>query len=159
MKYSEKDLQRKLVTWFKTHKYFFLNTHFFSSEQDWISFLKSGYCWEIEVKVSKSDFKRDFKKKKHTVMKAVYGRKRKSDLDKKVPNRFYFFCPEGVVSKSEIPDYAGLLVLTKGTYQIKKVKEAPLLHKTKLRPERVFKKLYYLYREGVVRKLFGRPIF
>jgi len=43
-----------------------MNIHFFPyAEADWLSWLQSGYCWEIEIKVSRSDFKADFKKEKH----------------------------------------------------------------------------------------------
>lgn len=150
---TEKDIQAKMFRKFK-HKYVFLNTFFFSGECDWISFLHSGYCYEIEVKTSKADFLRDFKKKKHSIMSALHKTKRPSDLDKKAPNKFYFICPEGVVEKKDVPAYAGLYVVSKWG-NIKKVKEAPFLHKTKLRPERTFKKLYYLYQKMLMEKLFG----
>ncbi len=47
-----------------------MNIHFFpNAEADWLSWLQSGYCWEIEIKTSRSDFKADFKKEKHTRFK------------------------------------------------------------------------------------------
>lgn len=62
---TEKDIQRALWIKYRHHKYRFLNTYFFSSEQDYLTFLQNGYCWEFEIKVSKSDFWADFRKKKH----------------------------------------------------------------------------------------------
>ena len=44
------------------------------------------------------------------------------------PHRFYYACPEGLIKKDEIPEYAGLYWVTeKGTLIMKK--QAPILHK------------------------------
>lgn len=86
-------------------------------------------------------------------MNALYKRKGASELDRKAPNKFWFVAPEGIIDKKDIPAYAGLYVIGKYN-QLKKIKEAPFLHKTKLRPERTFKKLYYLYRERLLQELF-----
>lgn len=63
-KVTEMDVQRSLWNRFDTHKYRFLNIYFFGKkESDYLSFTRTGYCWEIEVKVSKSDFMADFRNK------------------------------------------------------------------------------------------------
>ncbi len=43
------------------------------------------------------------------------------------PNRFYYAVPDGLVKKSEVPKYSGLIYIKDG--QLRKVKEAPFLHK------------------------------
>ena len=51
-----------------TVRYFLNNLYVFSNswESDYLSLTKSGYLYEGEVKISKSDFKADFKKEKKT---------------------------------------------------------------------------------------------
>jgi hypothetical protein len=46
------------------------------------------------------------------------------------PNRFYYACPEGLIKKSELPPYAGLLYVRSG-YDAYTEKEAPFIHKRK----------------------------
>ena len=69
------------------------------AECDVISISKSNYIYEHEVKISKSDFKADFKKEKHKLMterKSVTERliKENNEMIKDVwyftPNYFYF---------------------------------------------------------------------
>lgn len=64
---TEKNIQLALLRFFSSHKYVFTNTFYFANESDFLSFLQSGYCYECEVKISRSDFKADFKKEKHNV--------------------------------------------------------------------------------------------
>jgi len=51
-------------------------------------------------------------------------------------NRFYFVVPEGLVTKEEVPEYAGLIEASKcSNYKMllfRNVKDAPLLHKKRL---------------------------
>lgn len=44
------------------HDYILENTYVFYWESDYFGFTKAGYCNEIEVKISVSDFRADFKK-------------------------------------------------------------------------------------------------
>lgn len=57
-------------------------------------------------------------------------------LDKKVdpnkvkmPNRFYFACPEGLIDVKDIPEYAGLIYVNDHSATV--IKNAPVLHKRK----------------------------
>lgn len=133
----------------------------FDWESDVFGLTKSGYSVEIEVKVSKADFRADFKKQdKHYLLKHhkrennVFIRDENpsfwyyDDNDKfkmhqfescrvrfcktheKIPNRFYYACPEGLISVDLIPDYAGLIYINDdGGFTT--IKNAPLLHKLK----------------------------
>jgi hypothetical protein len=60
-------------------------------------------CFEYEIKLSKSDFKRDFRDKaaKHEALRLQTGSTR-------IPAFFYFVAPITEVSLDDIPAYAGL---------------------------------------------------
>lgn len=64
---TEKSIQKALLNAFSSHKYKFTNVYYFNNESDWLSWLDSGFCYECEIKISRSDFKADFKKEKHSV--------------------------------------------------------------------------------------------
>lgn len=69
-------------------------------EMDVFRLLPNGMLYEYEIKISRADFKNDFKKgSKHSLMANKKGH----------ANRFYFVTPEGLVHKHEIPEYAGLI--------------------------------------------------
>lgn len=66
---TEKEIQKKLLNFFKTHKYKFLNVYYFNNESDWLSFLNNGMCYEGEIKISRSDFFADIKKPRYRLYK------------------------------------------------------------------------------------------
>lgn len=131
----------------------------------------SGYSYEIEIKVTRADFFNDLKKiHKHQILKE--GKYNKEDYhyvydpitlkhvldengrDKKEyimkvhehtfrPNKFYYCVPEGLVTKEEVPDYAGLMYAS--DYSITTVKEAKFIHKEKLKFETKLCNKFYWY--------------
>lgn len=132
-------------------------------ETDFLIVKENGFIYDIEIKISKSDFKADFKKKKHEILKngfiiassyfartegdilARYNKGDKVEVER--PNRFYFCVPENLIKKEDVPDYAGLLYVTEFG-GIRKVKEAKLLHKNKKLKEiesTLCRKFYYSY--------------
>lgn len=108
---------------------FYLN----SFEADMLRITDSGALYEFEIKMSRSDFFNDFKKKR-------YGKHKHEELKEGnlTPNYFCFVCPKGMIKKEEVPDYAGLIeferrinnhnVLYLNFYHVKKAKR---LHKRK----------------------------
>ena len=81
-------------------------------ECDIIKVTLSGYATEYEIKVSKSDFRADLKKKhKH---------------DSKFIKQLYYVVPEELLefAKQYIPEYAGLAYVTDGT--VIYYKQAPI---------------------------------
>jgi hypothetical protein len=59
----------------------------------------------------------------------------------KIPNKFYFACPDGLIPLGMVPEYAGLIYIGKGETI---VKQAPFLHKHKLEVEKsLFQKIYW----------------
>lgn len=118
----------RLMDFAKGHDYDIAipNFYFGAYEMDLFVLKKSGYVVEYEIKISRSDFFADFKKeRKHIGL--VNGKSR--------CNRFYYVVPKELVSKSEVPKYAGLIWAEKnsnGSIFFKIVKNAPTIHKIKV---------------------------
>jgi hypothetical protein len=154
-KLNAKDVQERVGELFSNHKHIFLNRYIFGRdwESDFFSVTNTGYCYEVEVKISKSDYKVDFDKFKHKLFegrkdaqvikeaKYRYSKRWKKNVrmapekninpqTAKMPNRFFFACPEGLISKEEIPEYAGLIYVSDSGYT-RVIKQAPILHKRK----------------------------
>lgn len=151
-------IQNKLKSLFSNHDHIFLNRYIFGDdwESDFFSVTNSDYCYEVEIKISKSDFKADFEKFKHKIFEnhkngymvkpgtkwrpGNYGEKWERgehssvafiELEKAtIPNKFFFACPEGLLTPEEIPKYAGLIYVSQ--FEAKVVKQAPFLHKRNL---------------------------
>jgi len=104
-------------------------------ESDFISITKAGYMHEVEVKISRHDFKADFEKSsrkwdfkakkdkvliKHEAIKAgEYGLK-----------TFSFATPEGLLSRKEIPEYCGHYEVNENGLVIT-LKDPPILNNPK----------------------------
>ena len=113
-------------------RYLMNNLYVFSNswESDYLSLTNSGYFYEGEVKISKSDFKADFKKeKKHLILESNFN---KTQTDNNLcPHYFFYAVPEGLIDVSEVPEYAGLIYMIDVYPYYKWVKKSPLLHKEK----------------------------
>lgn len=104
---------------------------------------KSMFLTEFEIKVSKADFKKDFKKgntnwnrelfNQTGVGKSVYYSKH-FDLQNGncAPNKFIFVVPEGLITVDEVPEYAGLYYYTK-IGSIHQIKTPKFLRKEKIK--------------------------
>ena len=133
-KFSEEYIQRKLNGFFaiSTQKYVLENLYIFSWESDKFIETRSGLIYEFEIKISRSDYKNDFKKEdKHVILEGKekyipsvkkldeftwwtddFKEERKKYYlteNHKKPNYFYYAVPEGMISVDEVPDYAGLI--------------------------------------------------
>jgi hypothetical protein len=124
---TEQYINKCLWSHYSASDYKLCNTFVFDFESDFICISKSGYVIECEVKVSRSDFFHDFKKKnyhnkKHDLLQE------KSKIYK--PNKFFFATPKGMLKNEEIPNYAGLIEIENGDVYF--TKQAPFLHKEAL---------------------------
>lgn len=113
-------------------------------ECDLIGVRLNGHVDEIEIKVSRSDFKADFAKvvpmqegKPGAELvhegHLTFWQAKKHDLladGQSSVNRFWFMTPLGLLTESDIPEHAGLIEVTK-TGSLRTTKQAPLLHKQK----------------------------
>ena len=100
-------------------------------EADVLMITNAKLAYEYEIKISRSDFKKDFSKiSKHKIYSDKKPHLVRNRNYPKKPNYFYYVCVEGLIKPSEIPIYAGLIYITKDE-QIKEIKKAPKLHSYK----------------------------
>lgn len=102
-------------------------------ESDFVRVTKSGYAIEYEIKLSKSDFKADFKKAKtiidhfdfkeethngSIVKRLVYKSLSKHDwlLSGKGATEFYYVFPLGLINHEEVPEWAGIIEVEEYKY-------------------------------------------
>ncbi len=98
-----------------------------SWEADIIAFSKAWYMSEYEIKITRQDFEKDFKKFKHLRFKEAGSYK-----SSHIPNYFHYVAPLKAMPLC-VPDHAGLILLesNKHGFKFKTIKKAPLLHKVK----------------------------
>lgn len=139
-------------------------------ESDFFMVNTGGYTYEVEIKVTKSDFKADAQKvDKHNILKnGTYPSKTgyyradvpsssKDGIDwvttqkpwDRRPNKFFYAVPEGMIDPADVPDYAGLMYARET--DIITVKEAPFIHREKLRLEAVLCMKFYVYWQNNLR--------
>ena len=95
----------------------FRNIKFWHGETDLLIIQKSGAAWEIEIKVSVADFRREFitKKEKHeAIVRGTYPTwtHRIGHHYAPVPiQQFYFAMPLEIYEKvkDQVPEYAGII--------------------------------------------------
>jgi hypothetical protein len=112
-----------------------------STEMDVISVGKSGYLFEYEVKISRSDFKTDKRKGKYR----WYGQHGEPCIPNWTPNYLYFVVPENLVSLDEVPLFAGLYYIIDGGMVLQR--KAKLMHKEKHSLDKIQKKVITVYQE------------
>lgn len=106
---------------------------FLHYEADLLVLTKSAYLYEIEIKVSKADLKKDLDKRHRH--------------DHRKISKVYFAIPEGLLKHSDlIPEYAGILVADESWF-CRKEREAPKRHHYKLSDQEVTS----LYRLGALK--------
>jgi len=169
---SEKKIQSLLEGRFCSGNIKYTVSNLYLFRHDWeTDFLvvqrSSGYCYEIEIKISRADFFNDFKKvDKHSILKdGLYMKqkyryqidpetgKRKSEKyfspekwDYR-PNKFYYCVPEGLVKVEEVPNYAGLMYVTPSGIVTKK--EPKFIHKEKLKlHDKLCDKFYFYWKDS-----------
>lgn len=131
-KADAQDIQQSLNQKFPDHKYVIYNVFLFDWESDYLSVNENEYVYEFEIKVSLDDFKKDsLKKEKHILLES------KADAQK-MPNKFFYVAPGGIIPTLYLPPYAGLIEVSNTDHgMIAEVTvNAPFLHR-----ENVFEKI------------------
>ena len=79
---TEQSIQQRLNYFFASYKYKADGLYVFSWESDKLIWTKSGYIYEFEIKISRSDFKNDFKhkKEKHIVLASTIDRGKAKEI-------------------------------------------------------------------------------
>ena len=156
------DVYKSIESFVYNHDFKLQNVFVHSWEADSFSVTSSAYTYEIEVKVSRSDFFADMKKPKHHFFKtikneyAIYPASKEyfshdtyscispeKVCHKTAPNKFFFACPVGLVEAHEVPKYAGLIyIMDSGSHRI--IRAAPFLHKDRFdHKTMLFDKYFY----------------
>jgi hypothetical protein len=136
---TESKIQDALKHQLSNPRFLLHNLYVFGWESDVLMLTQSGYWYEYEIKISRADFKNDFKHKNDKHIHSL------SNLDHtKKPNYFSYVVPENMISIDEVPEYAGLIYVFEngGT---RTIKAAPKLHKEKNDPKdlNLVDKFYY----------------
>ncbi|MBR5043025.1 MAG: hypothetical protein IKX67_07270 [Bacteroidales bacterium] len=141
--FTEQNIIKKLRWGYMSNPvYAIANLFVFDWESDFLLKTKAGYWYEVEVKISRSDFKADRKHKpeKYNILEGRrYGLR---------PNYFSYCVPEDLLDKVAdlIPDYAGIVKVTSwGTVRIARCPRQ--LHGEKLGDDelKLLEKFYYNY--------------
>lgn len=153
-KLSEELIQRILrFQYIKGYKYIAENLFVFKWESDYLVKTVSGYWYEMEIKISFSDFKNDAKNKKEKfeiLGKGEYYHRGQLFKEDKRPNYFSYCVTEDMVDKvlPLLPDYAGLYFIDEKHHHLVNVKAPQQIHKEKISDEslKLTEKFYYNYR-------------
>ena len=127
-----------------TKKYEVANLYVYGWESDYLIITQSMLVYEIEIKISRNDFKNDFKNKqdKHLLFEGgeMLGKFSKAGG---MPNYFYYAVPAGLIKPEEVPEYAGLIYVKQWGTEI--VKDAKKLtdEKFDLEKMKLTDKFYY----------------
>ncbi len=149
---TSKDIVKSLRLRFLSHKYVINNAFIFEWESDFFSVSESGYLYEVEIKVTRGDFKDDFNK---TAKHQLLSEAKDSTQNIKRPNKFFYAAPKGLLNTVEIPSYAGLIEVSSPDEMAVVVKEAPFLHREdsfNSVKDILLDKFYYRYRDFILRE-------
>lgn len=131
------------------------------SPEDWFEcdvwgVTNAGMAWEFEIKVTRSDFRKDASKAPgslftggHRVLRTTQDCKysRLASGDYRGPNNFVYVAPRGIIPREEVPVWAGLWEFVPGE-GLEKVLKAQRLHKSPVSErevERARTAIYYRY--------------
>ena len=129
-KLTEGQIQKLLTSKYAGNaKYKIPNIFAFDWESDYFIQKENDYCYEFEVKISRSDFFADRKKTEKIKILSTGLNSFNNKCNR--PNKFFYILPEGLIKPEEIPSYAGYMSISNGG-TITTIKEAPFLHKEKL---------------------------
>ena len=123
-------------------KYNITNLYVYGWESDYLAVMHSDIVHEVEIKVSRADFKNDVKNKKNKHLLLENGNK-VGGYYGDMPNYFYYAVPNGLIEADEVPDYAGLIYVS--PWGVKVVKQGRKLTDDKFDPIklRIADKFYY----------------
>ena len=149
MKLTDK-IKKRLLRWCQTNSYDIVLPNFYYEdyEMDVFKLSYSGICIEYEIKVSRSDYLRDFKK----YLDYTNGTKHYTLLNgKRICNRFYFVMPTDMVDVSEVPSYCGLIYYDEKYDSLSYKRNGKILHRNKMED---YKELAFklAYREEGLRR-------
>lgn len=104
----------------------FNSTRALAHEADVLVLRKTGVSLEYEVKVSRADFRADFRK--------LLKHRQLSKGNRQGPQHFSYACEPGLIGLDDLPDYCGLVHISRGRAYpgeliVTVLRAAPRLHK------------------------------
>jgi len=140
--YAMKVTERQMQVWLhqlmlkKSRHSILPNVSMYGWEADLVCMTKADYMHELEIKISRSDFKADFKKRKHMFLSGKIPLR--GSMFERIPNYFWYVCPWGLIQPEEVPEYAGLIWVNTRSYitGTEEVWKAPKIHTNKVSDER-----------------------
>jgi hypothetical protein len=142
---SARDIQRKLCYYFDPFRNLvFENVYLGAFELDYAVITPAGYLWEIEIKISISDWRADLKKGK-------WERYLCADHSHKRPSRFYYAVPHKLVSggiPGWVPEKAGVISIDSISGEIRSVRPPGILTRDRIAPETInvlLRKTYFRF--------------
>lgn len=103
-----------------------------------VSVTANDFICEYEIKISRSDFRKDLLKSRHARLTNI----RKTQLEpingwwqneqRLGANYLYYVTPADMIAVDEVPDHAGLMVVLNGYMFPRILRNAPRLHSTKM---------------------------
>lgn len=150
MKPSDR-ITQDLIRWCRSHPSDIILPNYYLGryEMDVMRITRTGYLYEYEVKVSRSDFFADFRKEHQVYEKWAPKGKQYREFRQKMgilpigldskhqqtqygqrANRFFFVVPDSLIRPEECPTYAGL-IYHQPNGRLLLIRNAPLLHKQK----------------------------
>lgn len=143
--WTEEKVQNILTRYFfnpNSKKYNITNLYVYGWESDYLAVMRSDIVHEVEIKISRADFKNDVKnkKQKHLLLENGNG---VGGYSGEMPNYFYYAVPNGLIEVDEVPEYAGLLYVN--PCGVKIVKQGRMLTTEKFDPTKlgIADKFYY----------------
>lgn len=135
---SEKSFQKMINAKYNGNCLYKLSNAFIFKENwesDFFVVKNNGYCYEFEIKISRSDFFNDSKKKtkQEILSTGKYTHYNGISEHKFRPNKMFYVVPKDMIKVNEIPSYAGLMYVD--GYNLVTIKDAPFIHKDKLKLE------------------------
>lgn len=106
---NSQDIELQVLNYFNERKHLIipnLSWGLLSYEADMFVVRPSGYCLEVEIKISKQDIKADLRKSKWRNNNDGFGRVHTSDY---IVREFYMALPKELCNEPNIPDFAGIL--------------------------------------------------
>ena len=100
-------------------------------ESDLVTVTRADYLHEFEIKLSRSDFRADFRNKHHKHRLYSGELEAQAYQQRWIPNHFWFVAPKGMLQADEIPEYAGLIEIDDRLVVSDRI-DAPRLHKRKV---------------------------
>ncbi|AUR85882.1 hypothetical protein NVP1081O_147 [Vibrio phage 1.081.O._10N.286.52.C2] len=120
----------------------------YDNEADLFAIRPSGLCDEIEIKVSKADYRVDEQKSVKVINENSKSRrypytdvpKRSALQDGKMTNYFWYAFPKGLVDHADVPEWAGIIEVD-GYLNAREVRMPKRLHGGKMTAEEQIKQI------------------